>query len=231
MVCHYLLPHLPSCLLLLLHLSLSVRSCPVCRQLSQLLPVSLLLPVLVHSLPVTIHPHHLTSPPLTTSFCHSVSPALPTSPHGLFPMTLAYIAAHCHLSSHSTSAFFCCLPSPPPLAICFHCLSCQLVLVTLTSYACKYVLPMTSQDFVSGLHSQPFLAAHHHLSTLLPPTLFTSFQYLTCWPLLTFMLDHVCHLSLPDCLLPPAVASPPASTLHLICTLCWMCLFKPVSAA
>lgn len=123
-------------------------------------------------------------------------------------MTLACIAAHCHLSSQSTSPFFCCLPSPPPLAICFHCLSCQLVLARLASYACKYVLPMTSQDCVSGLHSQPFPAAHQNLSTLLPPALFTSFQYLTCWPLLTFMLDHICHLSLPDCLLPPAVASP-----------------------
>lgn len=83
MVCHYLLPRLPSCLLLLLHLSPPVRSCPVFRQLSQRLPLSHQLPMLVHSLPVTIPLHHLTSPPylLTASSCHSVSPALPTSPH------------------------------------------------------------------------------------------------------------------------------------------------------
>lgn len=135
MVSHYLLSCLPSCLLLLLHLSPPVRSCPVCRQLSQLLPVFHLLPMLVHLLPVTIHPHHLTPPPLTASSWHSCVPCI------------SHLSSLTH--SYATSMYCCPLPpfltqhKPLLLLLAFTtCLNYPLSRLLLPACSCHRLLPM-----------------------------------------------------------------------------------------
>lgn len=170
-----------------------------------------------HPLPVTIHPHRLTSPTLTASSSLSVSPAIPTTPHRFFAMPLA---AHCHLPSHCTSSSFCCLPWRPPSATCSHRLSCHCLLHMLMSVS---FLCLPKAVWVSGFHSQAFLFLLP-IDVCLHCSLLPSSPHFNTWladcSYLSFTLNHISHI-FSSLFAASCYCQPPASTL---------CLFKPLTA-
>lgn len=86
------------------------------------------------------------------------------------------------------------------LSSCSHLIPLpSLLMPPLASFACKHILPMTSQHCASGLCFWHFLAAHHHFPVLL------LFALTTSWLSAHFSCGTVGHLSLSSLLLLPAL--------------------------